>query len=651
MSSGKYSYQTGETRTFHAADYAVFGCTLGLSAVIGLFYAIKDRKKNTTEDYLLAGRGMHPFPVAMSLLSSFISAITILGTPAEVYVNNTMYWWISVAFIITAMGAGHIFIPIFYNLGITSVFQYTDMRFGRPTRILATIIYLLWMMFYMAIVLYAPSLALNAVTGLSLWGSVVAVGLVCIFYTSLGGMKAVLWADTLQMFIVYAGMLTVLIEGCIVLGGFDAAWNIADKGGRIVIFEFDPDPRKRHSVWSVVIGGAFFWCAVFGTNQAQVQRAISVRSVTRSKVAIWLNLPGMASIITLACLVGVVMYAFYATCDPVKFGLISKPDQLLPLYMMDLLGDLHGLPGLLLSCVFSGSLSTVSSGLNAVAAVMLEDYAKPMCCSKISASRATLLSKCFVVFFGLLALAFAFLVSQLGTMILQLAYVLFGVLGGPLLGMFTLGMLFPWANKWGGLVGLATSLCFLLLVGMGTSITGTSVTIKPPVGTEGCNWNVSRLATTVATTSLTTVAQTTLSPLATTSIYDKYTDFRRLYTMSYIWYSPLAVLTCVVVGMVVSLITGRTDPSTLDPKLICPVFDIFFPYLPEKIRKPLRFGVRHGEVIEEEKIVEDEMTRKERLQSLTRTVELTDFLKAKNAKNGVDNVGFDGPVISYHSQL
>ena len=119
----EYSFQTGKSKTFHTWDYVVFGLTLAISAGIGLFYAIKDRNKNTTEDYLLAGRGMHPFPVAMSLLSSFISAITILGTPAEVYVYSTMYWWISVAFIITAMGAGHIFIPIFYNLGITSVFQ------------------------------------------------------------------------------------------------------------------------------------------------------------------------------------------------------------------------------------------------------------------------------------------------------------------------------------------------------------------------------------------------------------------------------------------------------------------------------------------------------------------------------------------------
>lgn len=639
MSYGPYSYQTGESKTFHAADYAVFGCTLAISAGIGIFYAIKDRNKNTTDEYLLAGRSMHPIPVAMSLLSSFISAITILGTPAEVYVYSTMYWWISIAFIFTALGAAHIFIPVFYNLGITSVFEYAEMRFGRPTRVIASIIYLTWMMFYMAIVLYAPSLALNAVTGLSLWGSVLAVSLVCIFYTALGGMKAVLWADTVQMTIVYAGMLTILIEGCKVLGGLDKAWDIADKNGRIVIFEFNPDPRLRHSVWNVVFGGAIFWCSVFGTNQAQVQRAISVRNVTRSRVAIWLNLPGMASIITLSCLVGVVMYAFYEQCDPVTYGVISKPDQLVPLWTMDLLGDMHGLPGLLLSTVFSGSLSTISSGLNAVAAVLLEDFVKPMCCKGIPNHRATWLSKGFVILCGFLSLAFAFIVSQLGAMILQLAYVLFGVLGGPLLGMFSLGMLFPWANKWGGSVGITTGLVLLLWIALGTSFSGTNVTVKPAVHTTGCNWTATDVSPPVAPD----VSATTLAP---NDINDNYDGIQRLYTVSYIWYSGIGVVTTVVVGMIVSLITGVTDTSKLNPKLICPFFDVFFPFLPEKLRKPLRFGVRHGEVGHED--FDNIEKRRERLASLSLDDEIQPY--TQNGKvstiNGHENIGYIAPTYS-----
>ncbi|XP_060555334.1 sodium-dependent multivitamin transporter-like [Ruditapes philippinarum] len=594
MSSASYSILTGEKKTFHPADYAVFGCTLAFSAAIGIFYAIKDRRKNNTENYLLAGRSMNPFPVAMSLVSSFVSAIMIIGTPAEVYVNSTMYGWQAVGMVITAAGAAHIFIPVFYNLGVTSVFQYVEMRFGRVTRTIASVVYIIWMMFYMAIVLYGPSLALNAVTGLSLWGSILAVSSVCIFYTALGGMKAVLWADTFQVLVMFAGLFALLIEGTKALGGIGKAWDIANKDGRIILLEFDPDPRVRHSVWNLVIGGGIFWCAVYGTNQAQVQRAISVRNVSRSKIAIWLNVIGYDTILLLCCLVGVVMYAFYSECDPVKSGLVDKPDQLVPLWMMDLLSEYPGLPGLFLSTIFSGSLSSVSSGLNAIAAVMLEDFIKPTCCKNISDSTATWLSKGIVVVFGCLSIAFAFVVSNFGTLILTLANVLFGALGGPMLGMFCLGMLFPWSNKVGGCIGLVCGLIMNIWISFGTAITKTSVNIKSPISVDGCIWKYSNTTTLTTTSTTTSMTSSSVETVSTTHIFDKYEGINRLYTVSYMWYSGIGVCTVVVVGMIVSLITGITDTSKLNPKLICPIFDVFFPFLPEKWRKPLRFGVRHG---------------------------------------------------------
>lgn len=606
----QYSFDTGEKKTFHTADYAVFGITLAISAFIGLYHAIRDRKRNTTDVYLLAGRGMHPFPVAMSLTATFISAITILGTPSEVYVHGTMYLWLCFGFIITATGAAHIFVPIFYNLGVTSVFQYMEMRFGKFMRVVTTCLYLLNMMFYMAIVLYTPSLALNAVTQLSLWGSIVVVGAVCIFYTALGGMKAVVWTDTLQMSIIYIGMLTLLIQGLVVLGGFGEAWDIADRGGRIVLTDFDPDPRVRHSVWTVMVGGGILWVANMGVNQASVQRAVSVRSVNNARIAIWLVVPGIAAILTLTCLVGVVMYAFYAHCDPLKAGLITRADQLMPLYMMDMLHKFHGLPGLLLSCVFSGCLSTVSSSLNAISAVLLEDFAKPFCCSKIPPQRATLLSKCFVVVGGVLGLLLAFVVSEIGAMVLQLTYILFGVLTGPMLGIFTLGILFPWANTKGSIAGYFTSLALMMWIGLGARFTKTSTARLPATSTEGCFMN-SSLA---VTDSL--VPNITLVPEDRSLVFENLSGLQNLYALSYFWYVTVATTVTVVVGLIVSFATGPTDPVTLNPKLICPVFDVLCPYLPEKIRKSLRFGVRHGE-FDDEEILTDEDTRKSKLENLT----------------------------------
>lgn len=177
----------------------------------------------------------------------------------------------------------------------------------------------------------------------------------------------------------------------------------------------------------------------------------------------------------------------------------------------------------------------------------------------------------WVVAVGISCLLLAYLVSELGA-ILQLAYSLFGVLGGPLLGLFTLGMLFPWANKWGALTGLLGSLSLMLWIALGTRFEKVVVTPPSPLTTSGCLMNL-----TIA--NATQVEQS--EPLG-------------IYKVSYMWYSGMATLFVIFKGLIVSFITGYTKPETLDPRLICPVFDVFFPYLPENLRKKLRFGVRHG---------------------------------------------------------
>ena len=118
-----YSFETKDTSKFTAVDYVMFGLMLAVSASIGLFYAIKDRKKANTKDFLLAGGNMNPIPVALSILASFMSAITLLGTPAEMYNYTTMYWYIGLGYLLVVAVAAHIFIPIFYKLRVTSAYE------------------------------------------------------------------------------------------------------------------------------------------------------------------------------------------------------------------------------------------------------------------------------------------------------------------------------------------------------------------------------------------------------------------------------------------------------------------------------------------------------------------------------------------------
>ncbi|XP_062594392.1 sodium-coupled monocarboxylate transporter 1-like [Saccostrea cucullata] len=602
-----YSFQTGQKNEFQIVDYILFAGLLFCSAGIGLFYAIKDRQKSNTKDFLLAGGDMNPIPVALSLLASFMSAITLLGTPAEMYNYTTIYWWIGLGYFFVILGGAHVYMPVFYRLRVTSSYEYLEHRFGKVSRTIGAIIYVTQMTLYMSIVLYAPSLALNAVTGFTLWGSIWAVGLVCIFYTTIGGMKAVLWTDTFQVGMMMAGLLAVLIQGSIEVGGFAKAWERSVVSGRINFVDFDPDPAIRHSFWTCVVGGCFTWLSVYGANQAQIQRAVTCSTLKKAQIAYWLNWPGLCIILYICAMIGTVIYAFYETCDPKTYGLISASDQLLPLFVMDVLGHVPGIPGLFVSCLFSGALSTLSSGLNSIAAVLLEDVLRVFCVKRINSEViATYASKIIALIFGFICLGLTYVASLLGG-VLQAALALFGVIGGPLLGVFTLGMLFPWANEKGAVTGMLTSLVFMLWISVGYQIHKPKVATFSPISVEGCNWNLTTkvpptthsslyLNTTTQSSLFVSTVNATLTTTADMVKEDSYYVMDRFYSLSYLWYSATAMIVVIAVGMLVSAITGFEKPSEMDPKLFCPIFDVFCPFLPEKIRKPLRFGVRYDEM-------------------------------------------------------
>ena len=310
------------------------------------------------------------------------------------------------------------------------------------------------MILYMGIVLYSPALALNAVTGLSLEGSILAVSLVCIFYTVIGGMKAIIWTDALQTMVMILGMITIGIVGTIKLGGLSEVYQITKTGLHLEFDKLSLDPRTRHSGIDLMVGGIFTWMSIYSANQAQVQRYISVATKKDAQKAIFLNLPGLIFLMLISGYCGLLAYAKYSLCDPIKTGTIQKSDQILPYFVLDTFGGWPGFGGVFVSSIFSGSLSTISSGVNALAAVVLTNFIPD---NLLSEEVRAKLGKVLAIVFGLLALGFAFLCKYLQS-ILQLALSLFGLLASPLLGLFTLGMTTRRSNNIGASVGYITSL-------------------------------------------------------------------------------------------------------------------------------------------------------------------------------------------------
>ncbi|XP_076328011.1 sodium-coupled monocarboxylate transporter 1-like isoform X2 [Tachypleus tridentatus] len=427
------------------------------------------------------------------------------------------------------------------------------------------------MIIYMAIVLYAPALALSQVTGISVWAAVLSIGLVCTFYTSVGGMKAVVWTDFFQVTMMFISMFVVVFKGANDEGGWAKVWQTNVEGQRIEFFNFDPNPTTRHTVWNLAIGGYFTWIAVYGVNQAMVQRYLSIPTLHGAQTALWLNFPGLVILLTISCLAGLVIYSKYHSCDPLswtKFKL--SPDQLFPLFVMDVLGFLPGLPGLFVSGIFSGALSTVSSGVSSLAAVTLEDVVKAYLKKDISELWATRMTKILAVVYGLIAIALVAVAQLLGN-VLQAALTIFGVIGGPLLGLFSLGMFFPCANNLGAIFGLLSGLVMSLWVGFG-NFTHKPSAPKPPFSISSCHNGTAVLASTVAP-----------------AIKNK--EIFQFYRLSYMWFSPFACVVVVIVGLLTSFITGLSNSEDVDPKLIIPLVDKLFCYLPPRVKRKLRFHV------------------------------------------------------------
>ncbi|XP_064613869.1 sodium-dependent multivitamin transporter-like [Liolophura sinensis] len=581
-----------EIHNFHPVDYVIFALMLLISAAIGVYYGCTGGKQKTTKEFLMANRAMHYVPVSLSLFASFMSAITILGTPSEIYKYGTQYWWIALSYVITMPAAAYIYIPIFYNLKVTSAYEYLEIRFNKGLRVAGVIVFMIQMLIYMSIVLYAPSLALEAVTGFSVWGSVFSVGIVCTFYTTLGGMKAVLWTDSFQVIMMFMSILAVLIQGFIEVGGISRAWEIATQNERIEIWNFDPNPAVRHTFWSLTFGGTFTWVAVYGVNQAQVQRALTCPTLKKAQLAFWLNLPALILLVSTCCLLGIVVFARYVACDPKLNGDIFSDDQILPLFVMDILHWMPGIPGLFVAGLFSGALSTISSGLNSLVAVTLQDFMRKFCCKGMTEDRATLWSKVLALIFGCICIALTFVAAQLGG-ILQAALALYGMLSGPMLGLFTLGMLFPWANSKGAFAGLFSSLALIFWIGIGANIVKPPF-YTPPVFIHGCTNYTSNYTT------LTNVTTTTVSMPVHNVQLTEITGVDKLYTVSYIWYSGISFFTVLVVGLIVSFATGATKPEEVDPRTIVPIFDVCCPFLPDNWRRRLRWGIDHTDKFAEE---------------------------------------------------
>uniref|UniRef100_A0A1I7Y9H2 Sodium-coupled monocarboxylate transporter 1 n=1 Tax=Steinernema glaseri TaxID=37863 RepID=A0A1I7Y9H2_9BILA len=431
-------------------DYAVFAAFMCISVGVGAYYAVigkfrtkkaKDGPKSATEDYLLGGRKMPFVPIALSLMATSLSGVTLLGTPAEIFDHGALWmlnYWVAP---FSAVLAALIFLPIFYHLNTTSIYEYLELRFHSTLlRRLCAGAFIFNTLVFMGVVIYAPAVALSGVTDMQTWWLILLVGVTSTLYTTFGGLKAVVWTDTLQAGVMYVGIGFILVKGTIDAGGFAHIWEIAVESGRLETFlRFDLNPAQYMNVWALFFSSSLMWLNFYGLDQMAVQRYCSVPSLKEARQVIWLTIPFTTILTTLACFIGLLVLAYFYDSNPMETGEISTYDQLVVLFAVKVSGPYPGLSGLFLACIFATTLSTVSSGYNSMAAVVYNDFLRPCFNDKLPQDKALIFSKITVFLGGFFSTCIAFAAGPLGG-IIYASVGLTSATYGPVVGLFFLGI-------------------------------------------------------------------------------------------------------------------------------------------------------------------------------------------------------------------
>ncbi|XP_043653437.1 sodium-coupled monocarboxylate transporter 1 [Drosophila teissieri] len=559
---------------FSTVDYIVLlGMTL-LSTGTGLYFGgFKKKPKTLTstsedtrktnfgsekiDEYLIGSRNMKVIPVSISLIGSFVSGVTIIGTPSEIYYYGTQYSLIIVAIILQGFALSYVYLPVYSALQIGSAYEYLGMRFNSSIRTAASFIYVFSVLIYLPFVVYVPALSLNQVSGINthLIGLVIIIA--CVTYTFMGGLKAVVHTDVWQVAVMFLSMVAVAVLSIYYSDGLGAIFSDAEQGGRLMWANLNPSPYVRYTLWSILTGGFSYWTSVNAVGQHMVQRYMSLPSLKKSRHASFLFTIGVCIFVALCCFMGLVLFSKYKDCDPRSAGMISNDDQLLPLYVVQNVGHIPGMPGLFIAGIFGAGLSSLSSCFNTLALVFLEDVVRGFFKMEPSEKESTILIKTCIIFQGVIAFLLVFLLQHMRG-ILSVCNSISSITAGTSFGIFTLGMLFPWANTIGTAVGAIASVLLAGWASFGSQIAAASGQLQSqmlPVSVDGCVGNVTQPEETW-------VDEDEVFPL---------------YRLSYHWVSPIGIVTVLVVGALVSLITKPTDIKTLHADVLSPVIHRFLP--------------------------------------------------------------------------
>src|SRR5438105_1662668 len=297
-------------------DWVVLVGSLIFIVTYGLY---KSRGASTVNKYLLAGRTMPWYAMALSIMATQAGAVTFISTTGQSYVDGMrfvqFYFGLPIAMVILSATA----VPIFHRAGVYTAYEYLEKRFDAKTRGLGSIIFLIERGVSVGVSLYAPAIVLAVIFGWPDQVTTLIIGVLVIIYTVAGGIQAVTWTDVQQMLIIFSGLIVAMVMVIVLMPpdvSFLDAVYLAGKAGKLNAVDLKFDWNSRYNVWSGLIGGMFLALAYFGCDQSQVQRYLTGKSVAQSKLSLLFNATAKVPMQFFILFIGAMVYVFYLFVQP-----------------------------------------------------------------------------------------------------------------------------------------------------------------------------------------------------------------------------------------------------------------------------------------------------------------------------------------------
>lgn len=414
---------------------------------IGLYFFFKNQN---TDDFFRGGQDVPWWAAGCSIFATMLSSISFMAIPAKAYATNWVYILLNASIIAIAPFVIYYVLPFFRQLNVTSAYEYLELRFNVLARLFASASYILFQLGRMAIVMYLPALALAAVTSLSIDVCILLMGGLSILYCALGGLKAVIWTDTIQTVVLLGG---ALLSFLIIINSQDIGWSefmsIARNNDKFKMIDWDMS-YTGSALWIIILGGIGQSLVPYVSDQGVVQRYMSVDNKSNAVKSIWTNalLSGIASILFFA--IGTALFVFYSK-NGQRLDLTFQNDAIFPLFIINELPN--GIAGLVIAGIFAAAQSTISTSMNSISTSVSVDFIKRFSWVEGDA-HLLLVARWLTVLFGLLGVGSALIIANADVKSLWDTFIgVLGLFGGSICGLFLLGMCTTKATGKGAVIG------------------------------------------------------------------------------------------------------------------------------------------------------------------------------------------------------